>query len=70
MSNNDYCEKPALPLNIRDEEELIRIVAEQVSISEDMLRESLQSVKNVLYRRNLSYWQILDVATNIKSFEN
>ena len=66
MSSNKYCENPPLPLNVRDEEKLIKIVARQVEVSEEKLHEALQSVKNGWYRGKLTYWQVYDIASNLK----
>ena len=59
-------QKPNLPLNVRDQDELIRIVARNVQISEDELRNAIKNIPMGWYKGNLSYWRVLDIASNIK----
>lgn len=66
MNNNHYCDVPDLPLNNRNLNELITIVANEVGISEKELEEQLMKVKDLRYRGNLNYWKVLDIATVLK----
>ena len=66
MSSNDYCMKNDLPLDVKDQNELIRIVAEKVGIPENTLREQASDLKKSWVKNRLSYWQLCDIADEIK----
>jgi len=66
MNRNEYSGGIVTVWSNRSQSELISLVATEVGVSEEELGEKVLEVKKERYKNDLTYWQILDIAIQLK----